>query len=866
MPLHLFVLKEIIMKCYVSLIIAFFFITGLFAIEVSGSQSGTWTAANNPHLLVGDVSIPAGAVLTIEPGVIVQAMGSYRINAAGTIQAVGTQTDSIRFENGQFPLTTLWKGIRLENNTEQSNFMHIVVEYAEYGINAVDSPMEVSYSRFSYNQRGLHLYGIGNSNPAVMNVHHNLIEHTQQNGILIPQNSNAWVHHNEVRYNGTVTQYYGAIQLSNQSTGGQNNPIIEHNYIHSNFKQGITAWDVVGAGAINATIRHNHIEGNLTGIYLLNSSGTVHDNLIINNFIPGDTNSGAGMMIGGATSMPYIAGNTLTGNFTGFYITSNAMPVLGDLSIDHAFAYGQNIIRDNIDGSGTLHSVVCASYPNSGNVIKAENNDWGVYSAAEIAIGIMDQNDNAALPTVDFEPWYQPQSGITISGSYSWDTEDYDDLPPQDLKLLVVDRDSREIMESHVLTGNPFSIESFVDNYFFAVITAVDPSREIWGAMGGLDGYTSIDHSQGNIVLDDIYLDAWQHYDAVAKGPIETIEGREVWGEFHRFLMFPFHKVDYFYDEGDYRYIYKHEYRDEEGWHSIDFPWGTTYYKILNLQYNDAWHQNCVEDGELVQYFFLYYHDDEGRDILNGIPPHLSEYQKSKMRIRDEESDHIYLINEDNYTVKHYEVVVENPVLWKQYHKPLPIYPTELSLKSSFDEETSTYNLQLIWVPPTDSGVEFTEYRVFMLRPGYGPTCLAIFSYGITRTYLVESIMAAGQVQFWVEACDDYSISMPSNIVTFDFSVSNADLVQQPELKIYPNPVSFRAGNALHAEVKGIKQAELKIYNLRGQQVLSTKLHEEKFSWNGKDAKGKAVGSGIYFMRVESGGKQLLSRKLVITK
>ncbi len=126
-----------------------------------------------------------------------------------------------------------------------------------------------------------------------MNVHHNIIEHTQQNGILIPQNSNAWVHHNEVRYNGTVTQYYGAIQLANQSPGGQNNPIIEHNYIHSNFKQGITAWDVVGAGrschdSLQPHRRQPH------GIYLLNSSGIVHDNMIINNFIPGDSNSGAG--------------------------------------------------------------------------------------------------------------------------------------------------------------------------------------------------------------------------------------------------------------------------------------------------------------------------------------------------------------------------------------------------------------------------------------------------------------------------------------------------------------------------------------------------------------------------------------------
>jgi hypothetical protein len=262
----------------------------LVAIDVSGDQSGTWDPADNPFNLVGDVTVPAGSELTILPGVIVQAMGNFRINAEGSIQAVGTETDSIQFLNAQEPPTTLWKGIRLENETIQSNFSHIVVEYAEYGINAVDSPMEVSNSRFSYNQRGMHLYGIGNTNPAVMNVHHNLIEHTAQNGILIPQNSNAWVHHNEVRYNGTVTQYYGAIQLANQSTGGANNPIIEHNYIHDTINRASlpgTWWVRALSTPPFATTKLKQPHR----IYLLNASGIVHNNTIINNFIPGDANS-----------------------------------------------------------------------------------------------------------------------------------------------------------------------------------------------------------------------------------------------------------------------------------------------------------------------------------------------------------------------------------------------------------------------------------------------------------------------------------------------------------------------------------------------------------------------------------------------
>ena len=264
------------MKRHIIILILFALMCGgLAAIEVSGVQSGTWSADNNPYQIVGDITVPAGLALTIEPGVIVQAMGNYRINSEGSVQAVGTEEDSIYFMNAQDPPTNIWKGFRLSSETAVSHFKYCYFEYADYGVNAVKSPVEISYCHFFKNKNGVQLYGIGDLNPPVMDVHHNLIEYSINHGILIPQNSNAWVHHNEVRFNGTGPQYRGAIQLSNQSAAGQNDPIIEHNHIHHNYKQGITAWDTVGASAINPTIRFNHIEANLTGIYLLNASGIV---------------------------------------------------------------------------------------------------------------------------------------------------------------------------------------------------------------------------------------------------------------------------------------------------------------------------------------------------------------------------------------------------------------------------------------------------------------------------------------------------------------------------------------------------------------------------------------------------------------
>ncbi len=853
------------MKRFSIIIFSILCITSMAAIEVSGVQSGTWSPDNNPYQIMGEVTVPVGEVLTIQPGVIVQAMGDYRIRGEGTIQAVGTETDSIYFQNGQTPLTDLWKGIRLENETLQSNFMHIVVEYAKYGIFASNSPMEVSNSRFSYNEYGPHLYGIGSSNPASMNVHHNIIEHSIKTGVTIAQNSNAWVHHNELRYNGTGRQYYAAIQMSNQSGSGENDPLIEHNHIHDNHKQGISAWDVAGVGAINPTIRYNHIEGNLTGIYLLQASGVVHDNLIINNFIPGDANSGAGMMISGITSMPYVAGNTLTGNFTGFYITNNAMPILGDLAINHPFAGGGNIIQDNIDESGVLHSVACADYPNSGNVIMAENNDWGVYTADEIAIGIMDHNDSPSLPTVDFDPWFEPTPIITITGSYSFDTEDYDEILPEDLELYLVDTETREIVDVHYLTANPFSFETEISANVLVLLRADDYDAGIWATVGTLLEPTAFDLTAGEDVdLGDIYIDAWQHYMVERTGDSELIEGREVWPVYRSLLFLASDEIDYLYEEGDYLYIHKHEYRDDEGWHEVNFDWGVQYDRIGDIEHGDQWVQTIVIEGDIIQNDCSSYIDEDGRMMIRSAFPDGGII--TGQRFIDSESDIIYLYDESGFSDLYLELVQTADGERYMYHKPNLTRPSEMSMRITESHPERAYSMHFWWQTPAYDDVDYNAYKLYVQHNEYDPELIATISFVDGPEYFADFQTGSGKACYWVVATDGQIESEPSNIVEFEFPISNEDLVQQPSLNVYPNPVSFRGGNSLQIEAKGFEKAELSIYNIRGQKLLSQKLEDEKYSWNGRDRNGELVGSGIYMMRVEGAGKRSFSRKIIITK
>ncbi|MEI8194164.1 MAG: hypothetical protein WCG64_09885, partial [Flavobacteriia bacterium] len=50
--------------------------------NVSGNVSGTWTTANSPYLVTGNIGVPAGQTLVIQPGVQVVFQGFYRFGVS----------------------------------------------------------------------------------------------------------------------------------------------------------------------------------------------------------------------------------------------------------------------------------------------------------------------------------------------------------------------------------------------------------------------------------------------------------------------------------------------------------------------------------------------------------------------------------------------------------------------------------------------------------------------------------------------------------------------------------------------------------------------------------------------------------------
>ena len=110
-------------------IILFLITYSVFAqTNVTGNQSGTWNTSGSPYIVTGNITVPSGEILTVEPGVTINFQGHYQFKINGKLIAEGTESDSIIFtaEN----TNTGWGGIRV-NSSQVSLFKYCKIEYGK---------------------------------------------------------------------------------------------------------------------------------------------------------------------------------------------------------------------------------------------------------------------------------------------------------------------------------------------------------------------------------------------------------------------------------------------------------------------------------------------------------------------------------------------------------------------------------------------------------------------------------------------------------------------------------------------------------------------------------------------------------------
>jgi len=90
----------------------------------------TWILAESPYVVTGDVIVNPDITLTIEPGVMVAFDGDYAIYVNGTLDAIGTDTDPIRFTSHKdSPSPGDWGMIDFREQSKYSVLQHAVIEY-----------------------------------------------------------------------------------------------------------------------------------------------------------------------------------------------------------------------------------------------------------------------------------------------------------------------------------------------------------------------------------------------------------------------------------------------------------------------------------------------------------------------------------------------------------------------------------------------------------------------------------------------------------------------------------------------------------------------------------------------------------------
>jgi len=106
-----------------------------------GPVYGTWTLANSPYYIQGEITVPNDSTLTIEPGVQVEFQGHYKLNVQGRLIASGTETESIIFTvsdtsgfSNNASSEGVWGGIRFDATpvtNDSSLLKYCVIEYAK---------------------------------------------------------------------------------------------------------------------------------------------------------------------------------------------------------------------------------------------------------------------------------------------------------------------------------------------------------------------------------------------------------------------------------------------------------------------------------------------------------------------------------------------------------------------------------------------------------------------------------------------------------------------------------------------------------------------------------------------------------------
>jgi hypothetical protein len=435
---------------------------------VIGDQTGTWVADSITYYVVGDIHIPEGETLTIEPGVSVKFEGDFEIIIDGTLDAQGTPADSIEFSTINLVDST-WSGITFNSGASSASVMrHCYLHRGEaadstvYGgamrIEAASPTIDscVFHDNAAHRGGALALYAQSEALISGCTFYENTAnEGAGQGGAIYVD----WYANSEIagcEFYADSALYGGAIYLA--GAFGEINSCM----IHDNYAATRGGGICIGSGS-TTELYENDVYSNVAG-------------------------SGGGLAIQGF-SRPYIhnesyylntADTTGGGGGTGggLFIQDGCNPViLQTLVAENAAALGGQALHTL--GSGALIdycTFVAAADSNDGWLLKAEVGDQSMISNSILW--------GTSWSDSSFAPLSTTQSDVTITYSSVVDTTLYPGL-------------------NNTNTDPEFQGTGDIDEYYAATSAALQSWSEDGGEIGFTGGTSEMDWTITLVLLQN---------------------------------------------------------------------------------------------------------------------------------------------------------------------------------------------------------------------------------------------------------------------------------------------------------------------------------------------------------------------------
>jgi len=525
----------------------------LFSINYSQAQTNvsgviasntTWAKANSPYILTGNVLVNNGVTLTIEPGVEIRFESNKFLKIEGSIVAVGTLSDTIKFTSNIFPKAKgSWDKVWLKGTTSlyQTNYDYSsgsIFKYCQFsnakeGIRLDDATIQIKNSLFTDN-----LIGVSFKKTINTLLFQNKFINNDDG-----TSTNAGTEDNAVgsfTFCKIIENTFEKNTNSGFSFGGyrnnSNNHLIKKNIARNNGGVGFNfTWGDVVTGFSNNIIEDNIIYNNgSTGMFICREYNTIRKNIF-------STNNGNGVGISGTyiysgltfeknifvdneRSAIELSSNNQTvfrynqivrsgkkDQYPSISLKNGYIQTANNTISNNTFSFSKNtdinvdlannITNNNFFGRKDYDFIKATNKDNS--TVNATNNYWDGLSGDDIAKRIFDRNDDFLYIAINYSsPLTSPNIDAPIS------------IPKNVVKSITSGRVT--------LTWSA-NQESDVSGYkiYYGGFTGYSYSNSV--DAGNVLNYTL---PAGVGITDEIAITA---YDASKDGTDDQFDGNESW-------------------------------------------------------------------------------------------------------------------------------------------------------------------------------------------------------------------------------------------------------------------------------------------------------------------------------------------------